>query len=132
MTDKAQTPPASFNIADFFTLKASNEGRDFPLILPNGEPTPYSLRVISRLSDKAAKAIDAYRRDILVNASKPEAERLTDRELSLPVRAAMVIGWTLPADFNEENLIDFLRNAPQIAEAVDRFSWNDANFFTKN
>lgn len=127
-TNEAETK-GGIQLESFFILEQANAGKKLALTLPDGTETPYHLTVVSRHSDVAAKALEDFNTQRLLNASRPESDRVPERELRLPMLAKTVIAWDLPEDFNEANVTKLLRNAPQIADGVNRFIWNDASFF---
>jgi hypothetical protein len=53
------------------------------------------------------------------------------RETELECIAALVAGWSFEQEANLINVVNFLREAPQIADMVNRFAARRAEFFSK-
>jgi hypothetical protein len=119
--------------SDFFTRAKANEGERMPLSLPDGTPTDEWLLIRGVDSDSFQRAMDDFRREMLALASlKDEAERAEKTEAArLKLNSALVIGWSLEAEFTEAALLEFLREAPYVAAEVDRFASDRRRFFGK-
>ena len=119
--------------SDFFTRAKANEGERMPLSLPDGTPTDEWVQIRGVDSDEFRAALDEFRRELLVLASiKDEAEKVEKTEQArLRLNAALVIGWSLDAEFSEAALLEFLRESPYIATEVDRFASDRRRFFGK-
>ncbi|KZX63182.1 hypothetical protein A3710_17185 [Stutzerimonas frequens] len=119
--------------SDFFTRAKANEGERMPLSLPDGTPTDDWLQIRGVDSDEFRRAMDEFRRDRLALASiQDEIERKEKTEIAqLRLNAALVIGWSLDAEFTEAALLEFLREAPYVAAEVDRFASDRRRFFGK-
>jgi len=119
--------------SDFHTRAKANEGERMPLALPDGTPTDEWLLIRGVDSDQFRAALDDYRRDALtIAATKDQAEKAEKSEQSrLRLNAALVIGWSLDADFTEAALLEFLRESPYITAEVDRFASDRRRFFGK-
>lgn len=119
--------------SDFFTRAKANEGERMPLSLPDGTPTDEWLQIRGVDSDQFRVALDDFRREMLALASlKDEAERAEKTEAArLKLNSALVIGWSLEAEFTEAALLEFLREAPYVAAEVDRFASDRRRFFGK-
>lgn len=116
---------------EFFTRKIASEGRKMELTTPAGEKTDHYLLVVGIDSDRfRAASVRAERKmleiSILTDADQKEVEESrVQRELV----AELVIGWSFEKEFTQENVLEFLREAPQIADQVDRFAANRRIFF---
>jgi hypothetical protein len=130
-TTARNTKPAQTGAAmnRFFTLEKANKGKVLDLLLPDGEKSGYSLTVVNRLSDVAAKGLEDLRRSNTEEAAKDEADRTPMRQRSAAFLAKCVIGWTLPEEFTLDNVTELLTQAPQIASIVETYVWNDSLFF---
>jgi len=119
--------------SDFFTRAKANEGERMPLSLPDGTPTDDWLQIRGVDSDEFRHAMDEFRRELLVLASvKDPIERKEKTDAArLRLNAALVIGWSLDAEFTESALLEFLRESPYITEEVDRFASDRRRFFGK-
>ena len=119
--------------SDFFTRAKANEGERMPLSLPDGTTTDEWLQIRGVDSDIFQRAMDEFRRELVVLASvKDEKERAEKTEAArLKLNAALVIGWSFDAEFSEAALLEFLRESPYIATEVDRFASDRRRFFGK-
>lgn len=119
--------------SDFFTRAKANEGERMPLSLPDGTPTDEWLMIRGVDSDQFRHALDEFRRKSLTAASIKDLEEKAEKAEAarLELNAALVIGWSLDAEFTEAALLEFLREAPYIAAEVDRFASDRRRFFGK-
>lgn len=141
MTKPKQAPVASASqtMDKFFTRKAHNEGIKLPLILPSGEETEHWLRIRGIDSDVFKAANAEVKRKMLMKAQDvlekggPDAKAAfsdTEREEGrLEVLASLVITWSFEAPCEKENIMNFLREAPQIASKIDELAGNRRLFF---
>lgn len=117
----------------FFTREKTNEGIDLPLVTPSGEETEHTLRIRGVDSDEFRLADAQSRRKILALADVPdkeERERVLE-ENKLQLIATLIVSWTFKQECTMENKIAFLKNAPQIADAIDRVASSRRLFFKK-
>ena len=140
---KSATAPAVKPGADsvlpmesFFTRERANEGIDLPLALPDGTPTKHSIRIRGVDSDafRAAEA-ESHRRVMNTKAKElatnPAAMSQLMADARLDVLGALVITWTFDQPPSKENVVKFLKQAPQIADMIDQLASRRALFFTK-
>jgi len=123
----------------FYTRDKANEGVTLPLSLPNGDMTEESLTILGIDSDDFKRANTEEQRKIsttLEIAAKidDDEERLafvTKREADskLIILAALIKAWSFEEECTEENKINFLRNAPQIADAINSYAADRKRFF---
>ena len=114
----------------FYTRDKANEGRRVDLSLPDGKPSGEWLQVRSQWSDEFRATRDASMQAVVMTAGEDlDKRRDTATERLLDVRAALVAAWSFPEPCTREAVREFLRNAPQIAERLDRWAANDADFF---
>ena len=120
--------------SDFFTRAKANEGERMPLSLPDGTPTDEWLMIRGVDSDQFRHALDEFRRKSLTAASIKDLEEKAEKAEAarLELNAALVIGWSLDAEFTEAALLEFLREAPYVAAEVDRFASDRRRFFGKS
>ena len=115
---------------DFSIRQRANDGRRIALSLPDGSPTDHWLQIRSRWSDAFRQARDEAMQQVARVAQAGEAEREAALEQSmLAVRAALVSAWSFDEPCEAANVQAFLREAPQIAELVDRAGADDPGFF---
>lgn len=128
------------NMEEFYTKDRANEGVEMPLFKPTGEKTEHSFRILGVDSDAYAKAETAMRRAL--GGIQAEAKLLGSDEDRLAfvdekqtywknkVLASVIADWTFDQECTEANKIEFLKNAPQIAKAVDTFISDRRLFFS--
>lgn len=115
---------------DFFTRARANVGIRLPLYDPyTGQETEHWIHILGRDSDTFRRAeADSKRR--LVEAVKgvdpgnkaaidSALEKASDDE-TLALLASLVSEWSFDAPCTLEAVKEFLREAPQIADAIDR------------
>jgi len=118
---------------EFYTRSAANEGRTLPLYLPNGTKSEHSFVVRGVDSDEFRTTENKVkRRAIDIAQMETEEERLeaindSERECI----ASLIISWTFDMECTTENKVSFLREAPQIADAINRFSAKRTEFLSK-
>ena len=118
---------------EFFTRSNANEGVGLPLYLPNGELSKHKITVLGVDSDKfRAVESQAKRKAITIAQLETEEERaeaiqLTERECI----AALIADWTFDKPRTHENIMRFLKEAPQIADAINRFAAQREGFMAK-
>ena len=119
-----------------YYIKAnSDKGVKIPLLL-NGEATEDWLLVRGTDSDAYKQKLSKLRREILKTSNEASEEdsemvSLLLEEKKTELLCACVAGWSFPEECNEENVRDFLVNAPQIADQVDTVAAQRHRFFTK-
>jgi hypothetical protein len=134
MTKQIATPPsapAPLGQAAFFTLKKSNEGQRMKIAGPDGKETKAWIDVRGQDSDAFQRANNASRRELIayvqahgeikegeVNQAYEDFGELQKRKL----RAALVVGWSFPEEATEAAVMEFFRQAPNVALQVDVFA----------
>ena len=117
----------------FYTRERANEGIEIPLYLPDGTKTEHWLRIRGVDSDHFRLAEAESKRDAMRVASIEDpverAKAIQDAKLNLI--AALVISWSFEEECTPENIKEFFRQAPQIADAVDQVASKRALFFAK-
>lgn len=118
---------------DFFTRQRANEGIQLPLFAPgSNEKTGHWLQVRGVDSDEFRNANVLSQRNLrnaFEDGKVPSEQFHLDQKRLLV--ASLISGWSFDAEFNQENLIEFLTNAPQIEEAVNQIATR-RNLFFKN
>lgn len=114
----------------FAIRQRANDGRRVPLTLPDGTPTEHWLQIRSRWSDAFRQAREEAMQEVarMAQAGKAELEAALEQSL-LAVRAALVSDWSFDEPCVSDNVRAFLREAPQVAELVDRAGADDQAFF---
>lgn len=115
----------------FYTRQKANEGIKLPLHLPSGEPTEHWLHIRGVDSDEFRLAEAESRRDALRVASieDPRERAKAIDQAKIDLLAHLVIGWSFDKECTLEAVKEFLREAPQIADAIDRAASQRALFF---
>lgn len=121
------------SMQEFFTRKRANEGILLPLSLPDGTPTEHwiTLRGIDSDAFRAAEA--ASRRKAMEIAQLPSEEERREaiEQEKLLMLSSLISGWSFEEPPTSENIINFFKEAPQIADAVDRAAVDRARFFAQ-
>lgn len=116
---------------DAFKIRGrANEGRQLPLPALDGSDSGHWLRVRSQWSD----AFRAARDEALQQAAQwtllsDDERRAAMEESVLAVRSTLVADWSFEEPCTPDNVRGFLKDAPQIAELVDKAGADDAAFF---
>lgn len=119
-------------LSDFHTREVANEGIKVPLSLPNGDKSEEYLLIRGIDSDEFRRANVKKQRDLINLAQLGEEEREAKLErASAELIASLVISWSFKAEFNEENLVQWLIDAPQIADMIDRIASQRGLFIKK-
>lgn len=117
----------------FFTRERANEGVEVPLYTPDGSKTEHWVRIRGVDSDLFREAEANSKRDAFHVASIEDtverAKAIQDTKLNLI--AALVISWSFEKECTLDNVKEFFRQAPQIADAVDQVASKRALFFAK-
>jgi len=128
---------ANKSMEAFFTRQKANEGVKLPLALPDGTETDHWLRIRGIDSDAFKAARSESNRAAMdlaaVADTLPKAElesKMTDAKLRL--LASLVMGWSFEQDFTEEAVLQFLREAPQIADQIDSLAARRRLFFAQS
>lgn len=118
---------------DFYTRALSNEGVELPLYLPTGEKSEHSIRIAGIDSDVFRKAsVEAERDAYKVSDIQDTQERATFiRESKLRLIASLVLSWSFEKECTLKNAMDFLREAPQICDAIDSVATKRKLFFSQ-
>lgn len=116
---------------EFFTRDRANEGVKVPLFYPDGRPSDHHLYVRSKLSDHFRIAEQAaYRKATDIAQIEDQDEQAEAfRDLTLDTIASLVSGWSFDKECTQENVKEFLQQAPQIADMVDQLAKKKALFF---
>lgn len=118
----------------FFTRETANEGVKIPLSLPDGSASEHWL-VLRSVDSDAFRAEDFRQRRRLseVFATIEDEEERDKRimAMSIELLASTVISWSFEQACTKENVIEFLTNAPHIADAIDTITTKRALFTKK-
>lgn len=118
-------------LEQFFTRQEANEGIEVPLYLPDGKESGHKIRIRSFDSDAFHRAQAEEKRKLFAIASSEDKEalkKLDPLEFKLNVLCSLVISWTFQTPCTKENIENLLREAPQIADAIDNIAGNRSLF----
>lgn len=121
------------DMEEFFTRQQANDGVEFPLSRPDGTPTDHRIRIRGVDSDafRTAEA-DSGRRLLEISLEKDKDKANAEfLEEKLKLRASLVVSWSFDKPCTPENVREFLREAPQIADQIDRIANQRSRFFKK-
>jgi hypothetical protein len=122
------------SIEQFFIREKANEGKKLPLFTPDGKATEHWLVILSQWSDAFLSRRDAAMRAAAKEiAGLDEAARKVRAESELlQLKAALVSAWSFDLPCTGENVVNLLKNAPQIAERIDQLAADDRRFFVES
>lgn len=126
----------------FHTRARANEGKRLKLYTPDGKPTEHWLQVRHVWSDAFQAANEAEVsgvREAMLAAAADDAKGRADeakaavdtakQDAKLRIWSALVAAWSFPAPCTPEAVVEFLRDAPQIGEQIDKFAADSRRFF---
>lgn len=128
--DNVVTAPAKSSMEMFFTRGNANKGIKLPLYTPDGLKTEHWVRILGVDSDSYRAVEHEERRKALTLRGKTE-EEITQamNESSDRILSSIIVEWSFEEECNTENKLKFLREAPQIAEQINKFSGDRRLFF---
>ena len=117
----------------FFTREKANAGIEVPLYTAAGTKSEHSIQIRGVDSDLFRQAEAESKRDAMRIAGIESQEERSKAiiEAKLKLLAALVISWTFEQECTQANVIEFFRNAPQIADAVDQVASKRSLFFAQ-
>lgn len=134
------TTSAPLGMASFMTRQRANEGQRLPLHTAEGVLTKHFLLVRGQDSDEAQRAMNQQVRNVAEVSQLPEDERadaaidgicrllaVLVKDWSFSDPELMPEGEALPCTF--DNVVAFLREAPQIREQIDTLASKRGVFF---
>jgi hypothetical protein len=121
------------SMESFFTRSSANTGIDLPLYTPDGLKSEHSLHIIGVDSDIFRQTeLTEKRRAVSDTRSAGkdpvELDKLVE-ESKLRLLASLIVSWTFEQECSLENKLNFLREAPQIAQAINTHSADRTLFF---
>lgn len=118
------------------SIDGSNEGREMVLIHPEQGKTDVKFWVLGKHSDLMRQRMAAFRKKAM-KLLPQEAAELSEAE-AMETRIQAVTKWQgleddngKPLELTADNLRNLFTIAPWVAEQVDRFITNEANFLPK-
>ena len=115
----------------FFTRQTANAGIVVDLYTPAGQKTAHWIRIRGVDSDAFREAdAESNRRIIDIAQIKEEPKRREAlKALQLEIIASLVVAWSFSESFTIKEVVDFLREAPQIADKIDAVARKRSLFF---
>lgn len=90
------------------------------------------LEIRSSLSDEFTAARDETMQAVQeINEPSKEKRRQMVADLQLGLKVALVAGWSFDEPFTEENVREWLREAPQVQQMIMSVADDSARFFGK-
>ena len=127
MTSKTNAKPS-----DFFTRTRANDGARIPLVTPEGEITDQWIEVYGVDSDAFREADALARREgSRIALIKDDEERdKAVAELTRVMRASLIKAWSFEMPLTKDAALEFIREAPQVGDALDKIVSDRSLFFT--
>lgn len=113
-------------LEQFHTREKANKGIKLPLVTPTGEETDHFLMVLGVDSDEFRdKDLEAKREMIGISNSDSDIdEKQWIKEKNLELLATLIGGWSFKEELTIETAVQFLKEAPQIANKVNEIAAN--------
>jgi hypothetical protein len=118
----------------FHTRKRASAGRKIYLADPGtGSLTKDWLVIRSRWCDEFQEAKADAVQDAFAEAKEPndEEKKAISETRKLSLVASLVGSWSFDEECTTENIINFLREAPQLVDQIDKKAAQDKFFFGK-
>lgn len=118
---------------EFYTRKKANEGVKLPLYYPDGTISEHWMIIRGVDSDQFRKAETVAKRKAMDLAQIENEDERADkvRDTELECIAALVASWSFDKPCDQATVVNFLQEAPQIADMINRFAARRAEFFGK-
>lgn len=116
---------------EFFTRTRAEEGVNIPLFTPEGELTPHWIKIRGVDSD-AFRIAELQAGRSRVEAANLPTQAARDKaalEIRTKLLASLVIGWSFGEECTEQAVVNFLTEAPQIADAINAKAGQRTSFF---
>ena len=123
--------PDAPDIKRFFTRPLANKGISLPLNDPaTGEDTGFFIFLRGQDSDEFRKIDSLVMRESMEVYEKDKEAGVSYREKAENrLIAALVIGWTGKPEMTQEEALELVENAPQIAQQIRLEAGNRSRFF---
>ena len=121
------------SISDFYTRTKANTGQRVYLLGPDRSPTEQWIHILHTDSDAYRNSISETLQKIAATAAIADeaARKAAQAELSSEAMAALVTGWSFDEECTRENVKQLLKEAPYIADLIDRKAADAQLFFGK-
>lgn len=117
--------------SDLFTRPAANDGRRVNIPLPDGKESSEWLHIHHVDCDAfRQKRADVFATAAVMGKDCTDDERAKRHaDALLELTASTVSSWSLENEFSQSAMIELLRNAPYLADWLDRKASDAAVFF---
>ena len=95
-----------------------------------GKPTEDWIDVRSSLSDEFIEARDRAMGELSEFEPNEEKRKAATKERQLRMKASLVAGWSFDQPATEQNIMEFLSEAPQIQQMLLNVADDSASFFS--
>lgn len=132
MKTENQVTPPSEEMECFFTRSIANEGVKFDLVKPDGTKTNAWLILYGIDSDVFRNAQSEGNRRLMELAKDSDVTKIAQsvlEEQTLTLVAKLVKAWSFSKPCTLENVMSFLKEAPQIRSQIDSFTARRQLFF---
>lgn len=120
------------DLEQFFTREKANEGIKLPLSLPDGSPSGHWLMIRHIDCDEFRKKDFEMKRRLVYDSKKTSFDGVT-AEQQAELLSVLIASWSFSdVECNDENKIQLLIEAPQIADEINRVSVINSLFFSNS
>ena len=118
---------------EFYTRSIANKGKKLPLFTPAGDATDHWIMVRGVDSDNFRQAEAKAKRKAVEIAQIEDADERVDAVANeeAVLIASLVADWSFGDECTVFNVVKFLKEAPQIADMINRYSVMRDEFFAK-
>lgn len=131
MTKKIEVKNDDYEMEQFKTKKYHDVPHELKLYTSDGKLTDHYVKIVGIDSTKVRKAKKRLYTDIVKNIKDGGFNEDAQEQFTVKLLASAVVGWSFSKECTEENVIEFLDNAPAVREAIDVFISNNENYFKK-
>lgn len=121
----------SYDMSDFYTNKSAELGVKYYLYLPNGEKTDHYLIIKSINSKDYQRELSNYANKLLAMKMNGNVNGFDAIEEKLKLAAKLVKDWSFSDECNYDEVLRFLKNAPQVIDGIEAIA-NDLSLFCDN
>jgi hypothetical protein len=109
----------------FFTAEFHNTAQKLTLSYPDGKDSEHYIMVLGVQSSQVREA----KKNIRFKLSTSES--MSPEDVEAEIICAMIDSWSFDEETSQANKIKFIKEAPQISDAIDLFSSYHGNFAKK-
>jgi hypothetical protein len=119
------------DLDQFRTSKFHSVAKRMPLFNSDGTESKHYIDIIGIKSPMMRKKKQELIRLAAKNIKEGEWTDEASEKYSLELVASTIVSWSFDEEPTPEFVTEFLRDAPEIMEAIDVFCSNDENYFEK-